>query len=71
MTINSAHNPGEVDLILGKSRAGERLSKADGLKLLASDDIIALGAAAHAVKRRRNSEKVYRTVLGNRFLSSS
>jgi aminodeoxyfutalosine synthase len=59
MIINSAHNPGEVDSILGKSRAGERLSKADGLKLLASDDIIALGAAAHAVKRRRNGEQIF------------
>ncbi len=59
MHKKNARDPSGVAAILEKCLAGERLSRADGLHLLASNDIIALGAAAHAVKRRRSGERVF------------
>jgi len=59
MTISSVRDCGGIDLILEKSRAGGRLSREDGLRLLASDDIVALGAAAHALKQRRSGNAVF------------
>lgn len=46
--------------ILAKSVAGERLTPADGLALLESHDLPAIGAAADAVSRRMHPEP-YRT----------
>ncbi|MCA9136794.1 MAG: dehypoxanthine futalosine cyclase [Planctomycetales bacterium] len=46
--------------ILEKAVAGERLSAADGLKLLESHDLAAIGAAADKVSRRMHPEP-YRT----------
>lgn len=46
--------------ILEKAVAGERLSAADGLKLLESNDLAAIGAAADKVARRLHPEP-YRT----------
>ena len=59
MTIKRTRDPAVVATILEKSLEGERLSRADGLKLLASNDITALGFAAHVLKRRRMGERVY------------
>jgi len=49
-----------VDSILAKAIAGERLTPAEGLQLLDSHNLPALGAAADAVARRLHPEK-YRT----------
>ncbi len=46
--------------ILDKAREGERLSADDGLRLLESHDLAALGAAAEAISRRLHPEP-YRT----------
>ncbi len=49
-----------VAQVLDKALAGERLSPADGLRLLESSDLTALGTAADAVSRRLHPEP-YRT----------
>src|ERR1700684_1980043 len=49
-----------IEPILQKAIAGERLSPADGLRLLESHDLAALGRAADAVTRRLHPES-YRT----------
>lgn len=49
-----------INDILEKAVAGERLSVADGLKLLESHDLAAIGAAADKVSRRMHPEP-YRT----------
>ena len=49
-----------VDEILEKAVAGERLTPAEGLRLLESHDLLAIGAAADAVSRRLHPEP-YRT----------
>jgi 2-iminoacetate synthase ThiH len=59
MTIKKTCDVDGIAAILEKRLAGERLSRDDGLHLLASDDIIALGSAAHAVKRRHSGERVF------------
>ncbi len=59
MTTKRTRDPAGVATILEKSLEGERLSRADGLKLLASNDITALGFAAHVLKRRRMGERIY------------
>ncbi len=59
MAIKKIYDSGELAAILNKSLAGERLSRADGLMLLASDNIAALGAAAYAVKKHSTGEQVY------------
>ena len=46
--------------LLEKAVAGERLSTAEGLRLLESNDLAALGRAADAVTRRLHPES-YRT----------
>ena len=46
--------------LLDKAVAGERLTPAEGLELLKSHDLIALGKAADAVSRRMHPE-AYRT----------
>jgi aminodeoxyfutalosine synthase len=48
-----------ITSILEKRLAGERLSREDGLRLLDSVDIAALGSAAYAVKKRSIGEQVY------------
>lgn len=50
----------EVKRVLDKAVSGERLSPADGLALLESHDLVAIGEAANAVTRRRHPEP-YRT----------
>lgn len=50
----------EITPVLEKAVAGERLTPADGLKLLESHDLTAIGQAADAVSRRMHPEK-YRT----------
>jgi len=59
MIMKQTHDNAGIASILEKRLAGERLSKADGLKLLSSNDSIALGSAAQAVKKRCNGEQVY------------
>ena len=49
-----------IDSILNKARQGERLSRADGLALLQSHNLAAIGAAADAVCKRLHPEP-YRT----------
>src|SRR5215510_1908914 len=49
-----------MDYLLDKSAAGERLSPEEGLRLLESHDLTALGRAADAVTRRLHPE-AYRT----------
>ena len=49
-----------VAKLLDKAVAGERLSPAEGLELLESRDLAALGRAADAVSRRLHPES-YRT----------
>ena len=50
----------EVKRLLEKTVAGERLTPAEGLKLLESHDLVAIGQAADAVSRRLHPEP-YRT----------
>ena len=47
-----------IDKILDKTVAGERLSPEEGLALLKSHDLAAIGRAADAVTRRLHSEPV-------------
>ena len=42
-----------------KVRAGERLTRSDGLALFRCEDLLAVGALADAVRRRRNGDRVY------------
>ncbi|MEX2560732.1 MAG: hypothetical protein WD403_12500, partial [Pirellulales bacterium] len=46
--------------VLDKAVAGERLSRDEGLRLIESHDLVALGQAADAVTRRLHPEP-YRT----------
>lgn len=46
-----------IQTILEKAVSGERLTPSDGLALLRSNDLVALGAAADAVSRRKHPEK--------------
>lgn len=48
--------PASIDHILDKAAAGDRLSADDGLQLLHSHDLTALGQAADAVARRLHPE---------------
>ena len=50
----------EIHAILNKAVSGERISSAEALVLLKSDNLTALGAAANAVTRRKHPEP-YRT----------
>ena len=52
--------PNRIAVILEKSVAGERLTPAEGLRLLESHQLASLGAAADAVSRRLHPEP-YRT----------
>lgn len=51
---------GDITPILVKAVAGQRISKEEGVELLRSNDLIALGKAALAVSERMHPEK-YRT----------
>jgi cyclic dehypoxanthinyl futalosine synthase len=58
-----ARNPqpaGDITPILVKAVAGQRISKEEGVELLRSNDLIAIGKAALAVSERMHPEK-YRT----------
>jgi cyclic dehypoxanthinyl futalosine synthase len=44
----------EIRPILEKALSGERLTVEDAVRLLASEDVIALGMAAHAVRQRKH-----------------
>lgn len=59
MAVPSMRDPDGIAPVLEKSLTGERLSRDDGLRLLASSDIVALGAAAHTLKQRRSAERVF------------
>lgn len=52
----------EVGDILSKALAGERLDFEDGVRLFESDDLAAVGAAAHEVRRCLNGERTYYVV---------
>ncbi|MCX8038133.1 MAG: aminofutalosine synthase MqnE, partial [Candidatus Sumerlaeia bacterium] len=43
--------------IESKVRAGERLTRDDGLALFASDDLLGIGALADAVRRRKHGRR--------------
>lgn len=49
----------DVEGVLAKARAGERLTLRDGLALYASRDLLAVGAAADAERRRRHGRRAY------------
>ncbi len=59
-----------IERILDKARGGERLSVEDGLKLLKSRDLTAIGAAANAVTERLHPES-YRTYNIDRNINYS
>ena len=59
-----------IQPILEKAVAGERLSAADGLALLESHDLTAIGAAADAVTQRLHPEP-YRTYNIDRNINYS
>jgi aminodeoxyfutalosine synthase len=59
MVSSSAFDSDGIGVILEKSLAGERLSREDGLRLIGSDDIVSLGAAAHVLKQRRSGDRVF------------
>lgn len=48
-----------IDEILEKRLAGGRLSREDGLRLLASGDIAVPGAAAHALKQQASGDQAF------------
>jgi aminodeoxyfutalosine synthase len=50
-----------LDPIAEKACAGERLTPADGVALFESDDLLAIGALADLVNRRRNGDRVFLT----------
>ena len=60
----------DVSTILEKSLAGERLSPDDGLALLESRDLTALGRAAHAITQRLHPES-FRTYNIDRNINYS
>ncbi len=62
--------PSAIAPLLDKAVAGERLSPEDGLRLLESDDLLALGEAANAVTRRLHPEP-YRTYNIDRNINYS
>ena len=49
---------GATDAVLGRVLAGERLSSADAVTLLEEGNLLALGAAANAVRNRHNDPAV-------------
>jgi len=53
----------EVEKVLERAAAGERLSREEGETLLAQADLLALGRAAHAARRRRHPEPVVTYVV--------
>lgn len=48
--------------VLRKALDGERLTVEDGVRLFESDDIAAMGAAAHEIRRRLNGDRTYYVV---------
>ena len=52
----------DIDLIAGKVKTGERLTRADGLAMLRSQEVLALGGLAASEKRRRTGDRVYYNV---------
>lgn len=50
-----------LDLIVEKVSDGERLTPSDGLTLFESRDLLAIGALADRVNRRRNGDRVFLT----------
>ncbi|GAB4247897.1 MAG: aminofutalosine synthase MqnE [Thermoleophilia bacterium] len=56
-----------LDAIEAKVEAGERLSAADGLALLATTDLLRLGRLADRVRRRRVGDDVY--FINNRHIN--
>ncbi|RJX21074.1 MAG: dehypoxanthine futalosine cyclase [Desulforudis sp.] len=53
----------EVWRILNKALAGERLTESDGVTLLESADLLPVGKAAEAVRRKRHPENVVSFVI--------
>ncbi|MEP3931526.1 MAG: dehypoxanthine futalosine cyclase, partial [Rhodopirellula bahusiensis] len=58
--MNAPANSSAVHEILAKAVAGDRLTSADGLTLLESHDLAAIGAAAEKISRAKHPEP-YRT----------
>ncbi|WP_048600557.1 cyclic dehypoxanthinyl futalosine synthase [Rubeoparvulum massiliense] len=54
----------EIDDILARALAGERLTFADGMALYASDEVEKMGAAANEVMKRFHNEKETTFVIG-------
>ncbi len=52
-----------ISKLLDKAVSGERLTPAEGLTLLESHDLTALGQAAHAVTQRLHPKIIVRTTL--------
>lgn len=48
-----------LEPIAEKVLAGERLSRADGIKLFETDDLLAVGGMADLANRRRNGDRVF------------
>ena len=55
--------PASVEEILGRAAAGERISDEDALALLASRDLVAVGAAAGAARARTTDDDVVTFVV--------
>ena len=53
-----SRTPPQIERILDKAVAGERLTSAEGLELLQSHDLTAIGAAADAVTKRLHPEPI-------------
>lgn len=53
-----SRTPPQIERILDKAVAGERLTSAEGLELLRSHDLTAIGAAADAVTKRLHPEPI-------------
>src|SRR5690349_22924142 len=52
----------ELRIVAEKVEAGERLAFEDGVRLFASDDLVALGTLANHVRERINGDKTYYNV---------
>lgn len=57
LRAGSTRDP-EIDPILRRAIAGDRLSESDAVRLLESHDLLSIGRAAHIVRMRKNPEPV-------------
>lgn len=63
MPSDSPHTTEPIDSILVRAADGARLTPAEGLRLFEEADLVALGAAAHAVRMRLHPERVVSYII--------